>query len=370
MIRLSDPGLGQEEIDAVAAVLRTGMLVQGPVVARFEGVIAERTQRKHAIAVANGTSALELSLRALGVGPGDEVIVPALSWPSPAHAIAWLGALPVLIDVDASTWNSEPEAYRRALTSKTKAAIAIDQFGNPAPIEEIELFLPGIPVIEDAACAIGSTRFDVSCAKKSVLATLSFHPRKVVTTGEGGMVLTDDDALADCLRVMRNHGQRAPGDFVLPGPNLRLAEPAAAIGIEQMKKLDAMIAARTRLAARYQEALPELSFQAAIQGAKPNWQTLGVRLAEHFTSPMRDAVVDGIRARGVECGKLSYALHHQPSLAAAKARAMADGRIFPNTEALANRGFALPMWPGLSDADQSTVISAVKSALDAVSKSV
>lgn len=355
MIRLAVPDIGDEEIAAATRVLRSGMLVQGAEVARFEALCAERCARRHAVAVANGTTALDLALAVLGVGAGDEVLVPDLTWPSPAHAVLRAGATPVLVDVDAHEWNAMPAAFAAARTPRTRAAIAIDQFGNPARVPEIVRALDGIAVIEDAACAIGSLRSDGPCGSGSVLATLSFHPRKVVTTGEGGMVLTDDDAIAERLRELRNHGQRAPGDFVVAGGNQRLSEVAAALGATQMERLDALLASRRRIAARYRESLPLLTFQRAPDGALPNAQTVGALSPEHAG---RDGVVEGLKARGVEVGKLSYALHTLASLPG-----HGDVGSYPNTTALVERGLALPAYATMDEATQEKVIAAVREVL-------
>jgi len=364
VIRLAVPGLGDLEVAAAAAVLRSGMLVQGAEVARFEALVAARTQRKHAIAVANGTTALELGLAALGVGPGDEVMVPDLTWPSPAHAVVRLGAVPVLIEVDAREWNSAPAAFAAARTARTKVVIAIDQFGVPARVAEIVAALPDIAVLEDAACAIGSMRGDGTPAGSgpSVLATLSFHPRKVVTTGEGGMIVTDDEALADALRIARNHGQRTPGEFATAGPNARLAEVAAAIGRVQMERLDVMLDARRRLAVRLMAALPMLTFQEQPRGALGNQQTLGALLPLGTTPRTRDIFADACRARGVEVGKLSYALHRLAPLAQYAPYGEGD-LAFPNASAIVDRGVALPLWPDMDEATVDRATTAIRSAL-------
>lgn len=366
MIRLAVPGLGDAEVAAASQVLRSGMLVQGAEVARFEALVAARTSRKHAIAVCNGTTALELALAALGVGPGCEVLVPDLTWPSPAHAVVRAGARPVLVDVDLGEWNTAPAAFAAARTARTKVAIAIDQFGMPARVAELAAALPGIAVLEDAACAIGSVRGDGTPAGSapSALSTLSFHPRKVVTTGEGGMIVTDVDALAAALRILRNHGQQAPGAFVVSGPNARLTELAGAIGRVQMERLDAMLDARRRLAVRLRATLPMLTFQQAPAGALSNVQTLGALLPEGTSAATRDAFIAACRACDVEVGKLSYALHRLPPLAQYARRGEAG---YPNASAIVDRGVALPLWHEMDDALADRVADAVRSALVEVS---
>lgn len=360
MIRLADPCLGDEELALVERALRSGFLVQGALVARFEALVAARAERKHAIAVANGTAALELALRVLGVGPGDDVLVPNLTWPSPAHAASWVGARPVLVDVDAAEWNALPSAYVRARTPRTKAAIAIDLFGAPARVGELAAALGDVPILEDAACAIGSVR---PPGPRSVLETYSFHPRKVVATGEGGMIATDDDRLASRLRVLRNHGQSAPGVFVEAGSNLRLSELAAALGVAQMERLDAILARRRALASAYQEALPALVFQSIADGASSNWQTMGALLPAGATAQDRDAFLERVRSHGVEAGKLSYALHRLDSLRDSAEEARSRGEDFAVSSSIVDRGFALPLHLALTDADQARVVDAVRASL-------
>ncbi|HKP60196.1 MAG TPA: DegT/DnrJ/EryC1/StrS aminotransferase family protein [Polyangiales bacterium] len=363
MIPLSRPVLGAEEVSAIAAVLATGRLVQGEQVAAFERAVAERLGRKHALAVANGTAALRVALEALGVSAGDRVLVPDLTWPSPAHAVLELGAVPVLVDVDEHEWNVTPRSLATlepSVLRGLRAAIAIDQFGYPARARELERMLPGVPLLVDAACSLGSYTGEVPCGALGAIATHSFHPRKLLTTGEGGMCLTDDPELAARIAELRNHGQRAPGNFARGSGNHRLSEMAAAMGLVQLSRLSGMVEARARLAARYESALGELSIQRCAPGARPNYQTFGVLLPAGVD---RDQTVAALRAREVESGRLSYALHSLPQFAAQARDAQARGQRFDQSSALAERGIALPLWPGLSDADQDRVIDALRAVL-------
>lgn len=356
-------GFGERETQAVAEVLASGMLVQGPRVAEFETRVAARTGRKHAVAVANGTAALELAFEVLGVGPGDDVLVPNVTWPSAGHAALRRGANVVLVDVDPHEWNALPEAFRAARTPHTKVAVAIDQFGAPARSPDIAAALEGVALVEDAACAIGSTLGGRPAGSFGAIACLSFHPRKVLTTGEGGMCLTDDDALAARLRTLRNHGQRVPAEFAEAGPNERLTELAAALGLVQLEKLDAMLTERHAQARRYAEALPELAFQQLAPGATTNHQTLGALLPAGTSVAARDAFLAELRFAGVGASFLSYALHRLPQFAAAARQAEAAGRAFPASDDVVDRGVALPCFPGLTDIEQAHVIRAVRTAL-------
>ena len=355
MIPLTRPSIDRAELRAVEDVMKTGMLVQGEKVAAFEASLASRVGRAHAVATASGTSALELALRAVGVKEGDEVLCPALTWPSPAHAIRLIGAQVVLVDVDPREWNAAPEAMRAAMTSKTRAAVVIDQFGNPARAPEIREALGDLPIIEDAACSLGSRFSDGPCGSLGLVSCFSFHPRKVITTGEGGMCVTDDARVADRLRVLRNHGQSAPGIFAEPAGNHRLTEMAGAMGLAQMEKLDAIIEGRRVRAAVYLDALPELSFQEAPDGALANYQTMGALLPEGSTAEARDAFIARLREGGVQAGLLSYALSRLPTVGARGAA--------PVSEDIVDRGLCLPLFPEMSEDEQAEVIRVVKGAL-------
>lgn len=366
-IKLAMPMLGEAEEAAALQVLRSGYLVQGPRVAAFEAALAARCGRAHAVAVSNGTTALSLALEALGVGPGDEVLCPALTWPSPGHAILGRGARPVLVDVDGSEWNADPQAMARARSTRTRAAIAIDQFGNPARTAEILEALPDLPLIVDAACSLGATRSGQDCGKAGVIACMSFHPRKVLTTGEGGVCLTDDDALAETLRQLRNHGQASAGGFVRAAGNGRLTELQAAIGSCQLQRLPEILHVRRARGGRYAQLLaqaaPGVAPQAAAPGCAPNHQTYGVLLPARFGREGRDRVVATMRAAGIEAGLLSYALHTLPQFSQAAGEAVQRGQSLDNAATIAELGMALPMHPMLTEAQQDRVVSGLAHAM-------
>lgn len=349
-IPIARPELGPEESTAVAEVLASGMLISGRVVEAFERGLAERCGRRHCVAVANGTAALELALRALGVD-GGEVLVPALSWPSPGHVAEWVGATPRLVDVDPASWNGTAKGLAAARTNATRCAVAIDQFGVPAEHPAIAAALSGLPIVEDAACAIGSTLDSHPCGSFGDVSCLSFHPRKVVTTGEGGACLTDGDGLAEELRILRNHGQRAVGDFARSGPNERLTEMQAAIGLVQLGRLDGMIHRRREICDAYRQALPGLGLtgQAHPAGAAVNEQTFGVVVAAGMD---RDAVIASLQAQGIGAGILSYALTRIGSLAPL-------GQSAPTAEDVVDRGLALPVYPAMTAADIADVLAAL-----------
>lgn len=349
MIPLARPWIDEAELDAVMSVLRSGMFVQGAVVARFEEALAARCGRRFAIAVSSGTSALTLVYRALGLRVGDAIVVPALTWPSPAHAALELGLQVRLADVDAHTWNATPATLRAAGTD-VKLAVAIDQFGNPFESNATDV-LGDVPIVEDAACAIGSVFSDGRpCGSFGLASCLSFHPRKLVTTGEGGAVLTDDPSLAETLRALRNHGQSAPGVFVTGSGNYRLSELAASLGLAQLDKLDAMIARRREHAAAIRAGLPALRFQRVPEGARSNEQTLGAILPHGVD---RDRFFAAMRAREVQSGILSYDLSAIGTL---------EGTA-PVASSLVARGIALPLYPQMTIAERVRVIEAVQASL-------
>ncbi|MGE0785040.1 MAG: DegT/DnrJ/EryC1/StrS family aminotransferase [Sandaracinaceae bacterium] len=355
MIPLARPWLGDEEAEAARAVLATGMLVQGPRVEAFERELAEVCGRRHAVACSSGTAALELALAALEIRDGS-VLCPALSWPSPAHAIARANAQLALVDVERDTWNASAAALAAARRPDTRAAIVIDQFGNPADHVAIAKALPDLPTIVDAACSIGATLHDRPSATFGTIACLSFHPRKLITTSEGGACLTDDPRIADRLRVFRNHGQRAPGDFVTPAGNQRLTEIAAAIGSVQLTRLDAIVARRRAIAARYDAALRgRVGLPSPSPGGRPNFQTYGILVG----AERRDTIVGALGEAGVQAGRLSYALHHIGSFSG-----LGDDARFPCASAIEASGLAIPIFGTMTDDEVERVIAALLVALD------
>lgn len=359
MIPLARPWLAAEELEAIERVLRSGQLVQGQEVARFEAMLAERCARRFAIAVSSGTAALDLALQAV-VSEHDprergEVLCPALTWPSPAHAVQARGLETVLVDVDPEQWNVRGTALAAARTERCKAAIVIDQLGNPAPWGEIGEALGGLPLIEDAACALGSELGGAPCGSFGLVSCLSFHPRKVITTGEGGACLTDDEGIAQELRELRNHGQKEGGGFARAALNYRLSEMQAAMGSVQMSRLDALIEERRRLAGRYAEALPELRFQRAPEGGRSNAQTIAAVLPEGADAAARDRLRARLRESGIELGLLSIAVHRIGSVPH-------EGPL-TTTETLADRGISLPAYHGMSDEELTRVVRRLRVAL-------
>src|SRR2546427_9562144 len=241
----------------------------GPKVAELEAELARACGVEYALAVSSGTAALHLAVLALGLEPGDEVIVPAYTFPATANVVALAGLRPVLVDVDPLTMNIDPEQLEPR--RRTKAIIAVHLFGRPARLEE----LPTITLIEDAAGALGARRRGRACGGLGLLGCLSFHPRKIVTTGEGGAVTTNDAEIADSIRRMRHHGIEPHGDFEIatPGLNYRLPDILCAVGVPQLRRLEELLQARERIAAAYAERLEGgVDLPSADEGDPPRRQ--------------------------------------------------------------------------------------------------
>ena len=361
-IPLARPALGEAELAAVRAVIGSGRLVNGPRAEQFEDMLAKLCGRRHAVAVASGTSALELSFWALEIGPGDEVLIPAFVFPAAAHAVVARGATPVPVDVDAGDWNLDPAAARAAVTEHTRACVGIDQFGlvtESAPLEQLARDA-GLRIIGDSACAIGgSNSTGVAGGGYGALSILSFHPRKLVTTGEGGCVLTDDDDLAAAVRQLRNLGQAGPGQFARIGTNARLSEIEAAIGCVQLGRLDALLAERRLLADGYLERLAPLANSGRISpqhvpaGALHSYQTFVVLLAQGVD---RDAVRAALHRADIESGPGTYAFTRLEPFSA-------FARPMPVSDALHDRSLALPLYSGMRSGELDRVAVALTEAL-------
>lgn len=345
MIRLAKPFLGEEEEAAASEVLRSGQLVQAHKVRDFENAVAAYLKMPHAVACSSGTAALYLALKALRVRPGDEVLVPDFTFPATANAVEIAGATPVFGDVRADTWNLDLARAPRA-----EHAIPVDCFGLPCDLP------PEGGVVEDAACALGASR----PRAWAPLVCLSFHPRKIITTGEGGMVVCRDADMAARIRRLRDHGKEGT-EFVEAALNLRMTEVAAAIGLVQMARLPAFIEWRATLVETYRERLgrdERIALQAVPPGMRHAWQTFAVRLRRGTD---RDAVIRKLRDSGIEAGVATYALHR---LEHHSARYGLRRESFPESDALHDRGLALPLHNGLDVAEVHQVCDRLLAILD------
>jgi perosamine synthetase len=335
----------------VREVLESGYLTMGPKVPEFERGLADACATTHAVAVSSGTAALHLAVRALAVAPGDEVIVPAYTFPSTANAVVLAGARPVLVDVDPVTMNLDVDRVYRAVTNRTRAVIGVHLFGRPLDWEALQSAVPpDVALIEDAAGALGALWRGMPCGGLGVLGCLSFHPRKVVTTGEGGAVTTSDDDLADVVRALRHHGIVPHGAFDIaePSTNYRLSDLLCAIGCTQLARLDELLAARRRVASAYTERLREhVRTPGATEGDEHGWQAYVVQVDR------RDDVLTGLRTRGIEAQIGTYALH--------RLRAYRDQGDFPGADAAFERALALPLHSRLGESDVERVAEALTS---------
>src|SRR5215211_6843553 len=251
------------------------MLTMGPRVAAFESELARVCETWHAVAVSSGTAALHVALLALDIGPGDEVLVPAYTFPATANAVALCGATPRLVEVDPRTMNLDLEQTARAVWRRTRAVLAVHLFGRPLDWDTLRTAVPEeIPIVEDAAGALGASSKGRPCGSLGTMGCLSFHPRKIVTTGEGGAVVTNDEELANTVRRLRHHGIARHGDFDIaqPGPNYRLSDVLCAIGIPQLQRLEELLQARERLARAYAERLEGVEKPDADEGDRHGWQ--------------------------------------------------------------------------------------------------
>jgi perosamine synthetase len=346
-IRLAKPDVGEAELEAVREVLASGQLTMGPKVAELEAGLERACAVPHAVAVSSGTAALHLAMLALGLGEGDEVLVPAYTFPATANAVVLAGARPVLVDVDPETMNLDVERAAAAVTPRTRAVLAVHLFGRPLDWDGLAAALPErVALVEDAAGALGARYRERPCGGLGLLGCLSFHPRKIVTTGEGGAVTTDDPELAALVRRLRHHGLDADGDIATASTNYRLADVLCALGIPQLRRLDELLAERARIAAGYEERLRDVvELPDAAPGDTHGWQAYVIRLER------RDEALSALRADGIEVQIGTYALH--------RLSAYAEQGPFPGADAAFERALALPLHSRLTGDDLDRVAQGV-----------
>jgi perosamine synthetase len=347
---VAEPFLGELELRYVSECVLSGWVSSaGPFVRRFEDVFAAFCGSRHAVATSNGTTALHLVLAAIGVGPGDEVVVPTLTFVATANAVTYTGARPVLVDSERSTWNIDPEQVAAAITPRTKAIVPVHLYGHPAEMDALRgtARAHGLTVVEDAAEAHGARYRGQPVGSIGDAGIFSFYGNKIVTTGEGGMVVTDDDALAERLRMLRDHGA-APGrryHHPVVGFNYRLTNLQAALGVAQMERLDEILAAKRRIADRYRTALegvPGITLPPQQPWAHNVHWLYSILVSEDVFGLSRDELTDRLDAAGVETRPVFPPLHTQPPYAA-------GGGSYPVAEELAGRGLSLPSAVGLRD---------------------
>jgi len=365
-IRLSKPYIGDKEeiLKLIGEILETGYLTQGKYVAKLEEKIANYLGVKYAIALSSGTSALHLSLISLDIGPDDEVIVPAYTFPATANVVELVGAKPVFIDVELNTYNINVKKIEEVISSKTKAIIPVHLFGNPCNMEPIINISreTGIKVIEDAAGAFGSIYKGERCGTIGDIGCFSFHPRKIITTGEGGVIVTNNDEIAEKILQLRNHGMKKEEsryDFVLAGFNYRMNELEAVLGINQIAEIEKIINERQDTAKLYMDLLkdvPDIAFQQTLPNSTTVWQAFVIRLK----SKENKTVLDFLKNEGIEVNIGTYALHILTYYSKKYGYSPED---YPNAYELYTKSIALPFYNEISETEIRHVVEILRGVL-------
>jgi perosamine synthetase len=362
-IPVAEPDLGGNELAYVTSCLRDGWISsQGPFVRKFEQEFARRIGVPHAIATSSGTTALHLALLALGIGPGDEVIVPDLTFAASINAVLYCGASPVLVDVDRETWNIDPNAIQEVLTSRTKAIMVVHLYGQPAAMAELAAIAArhGLMIVEDAAEALGATYQGRQVGGFGRAAAFSFYGNKLITTGEGGMVVTLDAAVADRIRVLRDHGMNREKRYWhdVVGYNYRMTNLQAAIGVAQLERIDDFIARKIEIERRYREELagiPGLVFMRAPQDAASVCWLFSCIVDPELGGRPRDALISDLTEAGIDSRPVFYPLHSMPLY-----RQYAGNRQLPSAEWLSGNGLSLPSAVNVSNAEIDYVCNVLK----------
>jgi dTDP-4-amino-4,6-dideoxygalactose transaminase len=371
-INVIKPWIGPEEGAAAAAAIESGWVAQGPRVAEFEATFAALVGAEHAIAVSNCTTALHLSLVVAGIGVGDEVIVPSFSFIATTNAPVYVGATPIFADVDPDTGNLTSDTIAAKLTDQTKAVILVHQGGVPADSDAVRALCDprGIIVIEDSACAAGSTYKGRPVSSGSAIAAWSFHPRKLVTTGEGGMITTDNAEWAARARRLREHAMSvsaadrhlsvlpAAEEYLEVGYNYRMTDVQAAIGLVQLTRLPAMLERRREIVAGYQKAFASLNGLRCVTDppyGESNFQSFWIELGPDFAMN-RESLLEHLANHDISARRGIMAAHRQPAYAAHRED------VLPVTERLTDHTLILPVYHQMTEEEQQRVIDAVFSA--------
>jgi dTDP-4-amino-4,6-dideoxygalactose transaminase len=373
MIPVARPSIGEEEQVAVLQVLRSGWITQGPRVAEFESAFAAYVGCRHAIAVSSCTTALQLALLVQGIGPGDEVICPSLSFIATANSIASTGATPVFADIGLKTYNIDSAHVEALITERTRAILVVHQIGLAADMDALSAVARrhDLPIIEDAACAIGSSYNNELIGRPiGRMACFSFHPRKILTTGEGGMITTDEDELAERLRRLRQHAMSlsdvarhnartiATETYDEVGYNYRMTDMQAAIGLVQLERLPGFLARRRALAARYTQALQSLDWlacPAVPANCEHNYQSYMIRLVDG-TARVRDSIMQRLLEQNISTRRSIMAIHRESPFRSSRWEAS-----LPVTNRVTETGFILPLFHEMTEQAQNRVIDALQS---------
>jgi perosamine synthetase len=366
-ISLSAPDISQAEIDAVVAVLKTNHLSLGPRVPEFERCFQDRMGMKHAVACNSGTSGLHLIWASMGIGRGDEVITTPFSFIASSNSILFTGATCVFVDIEPDTWQIDAGRIEAAITPRTKALLPVDVFGSIPDMDAVVAIARkrGLRVVEDSCEAIGATYKGRPAGSLADAGIFGFYPNKQITTGEGGMIVTNDDKLAALARSLRSQGRDPDAGWLEHarlGYNYRLPDINCALGIVQMQRLDEILAKRQRVAGWYLERLrgePRVSMQRIPADVGMSWFVMVVRLSDSYTQAQRDAVLEKLRDKGVACRNYFTPIHLQPFYQELGFRA---GQ-FPITEALSARTISLPFHNHLTEGDVDRVVEELRAAL-------
>ena len=372
-IYLSRPDITEKEIAGVVAVLRGPDLSLGPKLTEFEGALARYVGRRRAVAVNSGTSGLFLSLLALGIGAGDEVITTPFSFVASTTSIMMTGARPVFVDIDTVSLNLCPDRIEAAITPRTRAIVPVEAFGNPAGFDAVCEIAErrGLSVVEDSCEALGSALRGRKAGAFGTLSVFGFYPNKQITTGEGGAILTDDEALADLCVSLRNQGRSVADRWLLHerlGYNFRLSDINCALGLAQLSRIDEIKAKRSQVARWYQQMLADedrLIVPSVPDGVEMSWFVFVVRLAERFGPDVRDRLLDEMRRQKIQVSNYFPPIHLQPFIAARYGHGPGD---FPVCEQVAARTVALPFHTQLSEQDVALVCGVLRGVLNTIGR--
>jgi len=356
-IPLIKPYVTQEIIDRVVEVLKGRYLTEGPTVREFERIVTDYVGSKHSIAFTSNTTGMETALRACGIGPGDEVLVPDYTYPATATVVQIVGATPVLVDIDRRTANIDYAQVRSVMTDRTKAILPVSLFGNPLDYTELKQLKDdfGVWIIEDAACSLGAESNEKKVGSLADASVFSFHPRKFITTGEGGMVTTNDDELAKFMISYKNFGMavedfKPKNSFLRMGTNYKMSNVLGAIGVMQMKVIDELLTKRRELCDRYNSLLEDVQgIGKLLAGRGHSYQSYCILV------PNRDKVMQEMRSRGIEVQIGTYALHKEAAFKSCKKAGSLE-----NSAYVADRALVLPLFHDLTAREQEEIVGALR----------
>lgn len=365
-IPMASADLDESDIEAVLGVLRTGRLALGPKIIEFERAMADYVGTRHAVAVSSGTAALHLIVKALGITTGDEVLVPSFTFAASVNAFLYEGAIPIFVEIERDTYNLDPADLERRITPRTRAIMAVDVFGHPADWDQLQRIADQhrLKIIDDSCEALGASYKGVKLGRFGEAAAFAFYPNKQMTTGEGGIIVTDDDQMARLCRSLSNQGRGEMGAWLEHdrlGYNYRIDEMSAALGASQLRRIEEFLMKRQGVARRYSERLAKFDWlrpPVVNPDVRMSWFVYVVTLADGLN---RDAVMQQMEARGVPVRGYFSAVHLQPYI---RERFGYAGGELPITESIARRTIALPFHNNLSDAHIEEVVATLAAVVE------